>query len=1732
MAGLRADALTGRVSDFERVCVHEMFQRRAARTPDAVAMRFGPHEVSYAELDGESNRVAHALREHGVGRETLVGILLDRSPELVTAILATLKAGGTYVPLDPHFPPARLRQILADCRPPVVLTSERLRDRADSIPTIALDAGETIVSSQPTTCPEQVADVFAASIYVIYTSGSTGRPKGIVQLHEALSNLTQWQLRETEIDFAGNVLQLSSPGFDVHLQEIFGTLAAGGTICLLEHADAVDPRRLLARAEEHQINTMFLSVSTLTRMFATDSRLASLPESLSDLVTAGEQLYLTDTLAAWLQRRPHVRLHNHYGVSESHVVTSSTFAARDGALPAKPPIGRAISNVRLALLDARRQPVPDGEPGEIWIAGPCLARHYLNDPAKTARHWIEVDGERWYRTGDLARLCKGDELEFVGRLDDQVKIRGHLVEPGDVEAALRSLPSISECVVAPRRSAAGEVSLVGWYTPATPVDEVRGKLAQLLPEFMVPTTLVPLERLPIGATGKVDRSRLPQPAAGRPSLGTAYRPASSETERTIAAAIAALLHVESIGVDDNFFDLGADSLTLATAAETISERLGRSVEVLRMYETPTVRALAVALSGRQAPATARTRRARPARAGRGYDPIAIVGMAGRFPSCDSVEDLWRSLLAGRECLEDVEESERERSPVLPTEDAVDRVRHLGLLRDAEMFDSGFFGIPHEEAVWTDPQQRVFLECAWAALEDAGCVPGASPRIGVFAGAEVNTYLMHLQPKLRSMADYLRALVATDKDFLATRVAYRLGLEGPAMTVQTACSTSLVAVHMACRSLADGECDGALAGGVSIQLPQRAGHLAPGGLIYSPDGRTRPFDRRADGTNMTNGVALVVLKRLEDAMRDRDHVHAVIVGSAVNNDGARKVGYVAPSVRGQAEVVADALDAAGATADTIDFIEAHGTATPMGDAIEIAALTEVFRRDTSAVGGCALGSIKGNVGHLNRAAGVTGLIKAALAIEHGTLPPTCGHEEPSPDLHLDQSPFFVVTEPHGLRDLGRPRRAGVSSFGIGGTNAHVVLEQAPTVTRGPAPLLPRPFTLSARSPAALRARARQLAERLERDPPARIDDVALTLNAGRVALPHRRAFVAASPEEAVAAAREISELLPDTGAGAGTDGPQVAFVFPGQGAQRLGGGRDAYRTHPVFRAAFDEFADHVAEVAEVDIRRLVTGDLPEREARERLASSLHAQCLLVGLSRATAMLLMDWGVRPAAVLGHSTGEYAAACVAGSLSAADCALLVATRGRLMDELAPRGAMVSVSLSLEQARRYEGDGVWMAASNARGVTVLAGALRQVERLERRLERDGVQARRLSNRNPNHTPLMGAMADPLAAAAEPVTMRPPALALLAGATGEWVDGAEIDPVAHWVQHLCRPVLFTQALDALLDHGVQAIVECGPGRTLLALAADRVQADIGLHATLGGEADGEPGQLAATLGSLWQDGAAVDWSRFHHDDGAVRLPLPTYPFERRRAWVAPPEHPDVPSAPAPVRNPDPARWLYVREWSRTRHPIRCEREDLASGVDGEPWLLVGDGGGLGAALARLLRDAGATVEVAAGSSSHDGSTFDLAGGQPADYERLARHLRATGARPTRIVHVAAAGRDALDPLLSLARLLASCRGACAASLEVCVATRAGIAAAADEIPRLDRVGVGALRIVGPQEDPTVTCRQVDLDDGVEHDDDDARVLLDEVVHGGEVDGWSSASSRSPLHVPGAPARRTGATTW
>lgn len=1489
--------------------LHALFERRAADDPDAVALLWQDQVLSYTELNRRANRLAHWIRDQESAHGTPVAVFMERSPEMVVALYAVLKSGRPYLPIDPEYPQDRVAFMLTDSRADMVLTHSRhAPDLPEAALTIlSLDSEDSVLAAHgcdnppPLAGPDDVA-------YVMYTSGSTGTPKGVLNNHRGICNRLQWMQSEFRLDSVDTVLQKTPFTFDVSVWEFFWPLMYGARLAVLPPGHHRDAASLLAHLERHEVTTLHF-VPSMLQLFLDEPSLRGC-ERLKRVFCSGEVLPVS-LQERFFQRLPEVELHNLYGPTEA-AIDVSHWRCQPGERRDSVPIGRPVANTQLYILDGSMQPLPVGVPGELYIGGVQVARGYLNRPELTTRKFVPDPfrgdpGGRLYRTGDLARFLPDGNIEFLGRIDHQVKLRGLRIELGEIEEQMARCEGVREAVVQLREDTPGDQRLVAYVVgkAGNQLDTaaIEAHLRRVLPTFMVPHPLVELDAMPLNPSGKVDRSRLPPPAPKQRACAADLR-SRSDTEQAIAAIWAEFLGLEQVGLRDNFFDLGGHSVLVARVRLRLQKLFDSDISMSEMFRYTTVESLARRI---EAGAASRKKGAVARRSTVAGD-VAVVGLACRLPGARTADEFWYKLENGVESVTFFSDEELLEAGVAAAElENPYYVRARAVLEDADLFDAEFFGYSPREAELIDPQQRIFLEAAWHALEDAGYArEDRDCTVGVYAGAGMNTYMannLRLRASESGAVGAFQVMISNDKDFLPTRVSYKLNLKGPSVNVQTACSTSLVAIHTACRALIEGECDMALAGGVTVHLPQVSGYEYTEGMILSSDGHCRAFDSRADGTVFGSGVAVLVLKPLERARSDGDQIHAVIKGSAINNDGSQKIGYTAPSVEGQSEVIRAAHAQAGVTPDTISYVEAHGTGTSLGDPIEVEALTEAFRGQTDARGFCGIGSLKTNIGHVDAAAGAAGAIKTILSLKNRRLPPSLHFESPNPGIDFARSPFYVVRESTEWTAAASPRRAGVSSFGIGGTNAHIVLEEAtePAAARPERDRSCHLLTLSARTLPALRELAAACAGRLANASGAEVGDICFTANATRERFAQRLAVVGANGPELASALSTFAEEGSDTAVseGSGDETGSIAFLMTGQGSQQAGMGSELYRESPVFRRELDRCAAILDQYLDVPLLQVMqTGE--DTQGASLLHDTRYTQPALFAYEYALARLWMSWGVRPELLIGHSVGEYVAACLAGVFGLEDGLKLIAHRGRLMSALPQNGEMLAVLASRQDVANSLGpyaERVSLAAINGPASCVISGERSAVRDLQVIFSEAGVEVRPLNVSHAFHSPLMEPMLSEFREIARGVAFASPEVGLISNVSGS-PAGDEVTDPEYWVRHIREPVNFLDGIRSLESAGCRLFLECGPQPVLAGMGrACAEDADLEWFPSRRHGA-GEWAQILGSLGRLAVRGVTPDWSAFDEPYSRRRVSLPGYPFQRERFWVE--ESPESRRAQAP----------------------------------------------------------------------------------------------------------------------------------------------------------------------------------------------------------------------------------------
>lgn len=1484
-----------------QLCLHRLFEQAAEQYTNKVALICGHVTLTFGELNSKANRLARALVQHEIQHGSIVGVVVDRSADLVVVLLAVLKTGATYVPIDPALPAERINQMMDDACPKLLITGNDGLESFSSWKDICMSVERVLsMTTSDSNSSNLGVPVRSDSLaYVMYTSGSTGRPKGVEVSHESMANLLLSMKKEPGCIETDRLLALTTVSFDMAVLELFLPLISGATTIIAQTHQLKDTAAIVDLMERHKISIMQGTPATWQMLL--DSGWQGAPR-LEKIFCGGEALSrsLADRLLACGDE-----VWNMYGPTEATVYASIWKVTHDHEVL----VGGPITNGRLYVLDADLYPVPLGSPGELYIGGTGVARGYRNNSELTSSRFLEnpFHNGQMYRTGDQARLIAPGKLSVSGRIDSQVKIRGHRIELGDVEAAITERDDISGAVVICR-----DDRLVAYCVrKSQPFDKqvqdkelgrvLRPWLTERLPAYMVPAFFVEMDAFPVTINGKIDRKVLPDPLTKMPLPNQTML--VTELESQLTTIWSTVLGHDRVGINDNFFEVGGDSLRLIRVQRELEMLLGRPVSIPKLFEHYTIKTLAAYLTARNSPNPDTTKHVEEKRHPTYTEDIAIVSMACRLPGgVTTPDEFWELLKRGGDAIIDVPEG-RWNDDILHS-GSLDKgsdsyCRRGGFIPSIHSFDASFFGISPREARRLDPSQYMMLETCWEGFERAGYTLEQlrGSQTGVFIGT--SNILAHLSLNPTAITDLadLDGYTTTGSagGTMSGRISYQLGLEGPAMTIDTACSSSLVTTHLACNALRQGECDMAVSGGVSLLLNPGL-HVEFGRLQgMSPDGRCRSFSADTEGTGWSEGAAVVVLKRLSDAQRDGDTIHAVIRGTAVNHDG-RSASLTTPSGSAQQRLIRTALKAARLQPTDIDYIEAHGTGTKLGDPIEATALAEVFGPTRGEVDTLLVGSVKSNIGHTQAAAGLVGLLKVVLSIQHGSLPQTLHVTEPTPAVDWKGANMLPIqSRREWLRDRDRPRRAGVSAFGIGGTNAHIVIQEPPVrivtvkeeVARRP---LSVPFVLSADTDVALRGQATKLRQHiLGNTTEEHFDDLAYSLATTRTHFRKRLVVRAEDRTELLdkldLVTRPTSLELPGS---LPSDTPRLAMLFTGQGSQWPGMGRDLAELYPAFREAMAEVA---AKFTELERPLLdVMWAQPGSTAAALLDRTDFAQPALFALEVALWRLWQSLGIKPEAVLGHSLGELVAAHIAGVMDLPDACRLVAARSHLMQAQAGNHEMVSLAASaVDVATAIEyldlGAGVDIALYNTPLQTVISGHKDAVDSIADHFIRQGCKTKVLVRGHAFHSRQMDGMLDDFRSVAETVQFHPPKLCIVSSLDGKPVKNGHLEHADYWVKQVREPVRFSDGIQTLAHQGISIFLEIGPQPVLCGMGIaclpddDKSQTDTWLSSLKRSEDSALAFQHSvATLHELH---LLIDWSAYFSPYDCRRVELPTYAFHR-----------------------------------------------------------------------------------------------------------------------------------------------------------------------------------------------------------------------------------------------------------
>ncbi len=1495
--------------------IHKMFEKQVERTPDNIALVFKDERVTYQELNSRANQLAHTIRDkylanwnEEVKGDTLIGIYIDRSVDMIVGILGILKSGAAYVPFDSADPEKRLKFKINDSKCKMVITSSGNSTdllflvETDTIP-LAIDAYWDEISKASSSNPSQINRPNDLA-YIIYTSGSTGKPKGVMIEHKNMLNILDYFIHKFHNNNVTKLVSATTFCFDVSVHEFFLPLFTGMELHVLDKNTAKDP---IGFAE--YVNNVHPDI-----IQGTPSMLINLAEYLEpnpklSIISAGEGFpeQLKEKLFKITDK-----VWNAYGPTETTIFSSLKRINRDEKIN----IGRPIQNTTMYILDDKLNPLPVGVAGELYIGGYGLGRGYLHRDKLTNDRYIEnpfVTEEemlheynlKLYKTGDIAKRLENGEIDCVGRADSQIKLRGNRIEIGEIEACISKHPDIKQCIVIYFENSSTQYLAVYYVSDRKISNKLFfDYLQKLLPLYMIPSFFVKLEKIPMTANGKVNKKVLPNPESKKAEkkLDTRHY---TELSLALMDIWENVLQTNNFTLDDRFFEIGGNSLKLIAVQAEIKKKMNLTLKITDLFTYSTISELSkfIAELGKVA---APKQSAGKDKKSYSSEPIAIIGISGAFASKKNITEYWNALMAGEEAISFLDDDEILKLGV--QEELLKNknyIRACGKMNGVEGFDPGFFNISPRDAVNMDPQIRHFIEHAWKALEDSGYLKYRSKHsIGIFAGAGESLYLIKVLLKnseiLSNVSTWELFNNSSNCKVIATKTSYLLDLYGPSIYMNTACSTSLVAVIEACNNLISGNCDMAVAGGVTLALPQDYGYVYKEGAIFSKDGHCRTFDKSSSGTIFGDGVGTFVMKRLSDAIKHNDNIYAVVKGFGINNDGQRKVGFTAPSVKGQIECIKEAQINASLNSEDIGYVECHGTGTLLGDPIEIQALKEAFleNRKKEAEGwkeNCYIGSVKANIGHTDTAAGAASLAKICMMFKEGVIPPQINYKSPNPKIDFNDTPFKITTEKLNWKiDEDSRRIAGISAFGIGGTNAHIILEEPPSI---PASSKHKRKTkllcLSAKSKASLDNLTSTLRQKLLDNKSLDLCDAAYTLQVGRESLPYKRLISCNSIDDAIKTldSRKPPEFLSSKRI---TTQKNIAFLCTGQGSQYLNMSRGLYEKEDVFKNTIDKCSDLLKGKIQYDLCDILYPSSEKKDLFNKLLNNTrYTQIALFAVEYAVAELWKSWGIVPDMLIGHSLGEYVASCISGVFSLEDAITIIEARGRLMSEMKP-GSMVSVLSAYDSVVELIADSeLQIAAVNDETSCVISGEDEELNRVILKLDNLGIVYKMLNTSHAFHSRMMEPAIEKFKLIFNEISLNPPQIPFISNSTGVWITDEEAVSQDYWVGNIIKPVFFNKGLKEMVSAENNILVEIGPGNTLANLATKHSgrSSDLAVISSLprASEIVESSDFIVNALGKLWLNGVDVDFRKYY--EGEIRCRIPQfllYEFDNQKYWVLP----------------------------------------------------------------------------------------------------------------------------------------------------------------------------------------------------------------------------------------------------
>ena len=1505
------------------ICIHQLFEQQVIKHPQQIAVSDKRQSLSYLELNKKANRLAHLLADMGIEAGERLGVFLPNSVEMLIAVLATMKVSAVYVPLEVSQPANRTAQLIKDAEVEVILLKTEQIKQLQLLELDFVSIDEINDDNWLQEYPDNNLNIDISSdaqLYILYTSGSTGQPKGVQITHANVFNyLKHCQDNYLSDELTGAVV--STPlCFDATVTSLYLPLISGKQLILLD-----TNIQLIERLSNYLFNDngtwLFKLTPAHLQAVAEYNKQDNSSKRRHVLVLGGEALAM-QTLQGWKQNYlRQATFINEYGPTEATVgcvveIIKTQKQLQELSVYSNVSIGKSIDGCEVFVLDEQGNEQLVNVAGELYIGGAGLSSGYLNRRELNEQAFIEVTWENYqgilYRTGDSVRRLPDGRLDYLGRNDGQIKLRGYRIELGEIEACIQNHEGVSSVAVLVHEQTKETAHIVAYCTlaensaiAASQMDKVlKSWLQTILPEYMLPTSIKIIEKMPLTINGKLDKEKLiklTNTGQIRSSKAEIKTNSTAENQsftslRKIEAHISSIwqevLKHQDFGLHDSFFDMGGNSI-LAIRVFKKLDGIFTQLNLTDLFDYPSINALASYLASDYGASSECTdeQQVKVADIDNSGD-MAIIGMSGRFPDAENIDVFWDNIKSAKESISHFSDQQLLDAGIsAELLSDPEYVKSGVLLDNIELFDADYFGFSAREAQITDPQQRILLECATEALESAGYGDAQSSRnVGVYLGVGLSNYLItHLlsNHELISTFGIKGLMLANDKDYAATRLSYKLNLTGPSINVNTACSTSLVALHLASQALKNNEAEMALVGGAGIGLLEAEGYIYEEGGIHSRDGHCRTFDASATGTRMGSGAGMVLIKPLRQALKDGDPVQAIIKGSALNNDGSNKIGYTAPSVEGQSRVITKALSNAGVAASSIDYIETHGTATQLGDPIEVRALAKAFKTDERKEA-CVLGALKANIGHLDAAAGVAGLMKIVLALKNKKLPASVNFSQLNPEINMRNTPFYINSVlKDWQKDTDRPRRAAISSFGIGGTNAHVVLQEADAKTNEES-LQEKPvhmLNISAKSEAALIQMESQLLQHMQENPDILLADIAYTLNVGRTDFAHRRVLIIEENKKEINLIKNINAVNESCHL-------TIVFAFPGQGNQHLSMAGPLYDSEPVFKSALDDCAALIKNYTEEDIIELLYQDnkVNFEQRKDKLIQTAIAQPCIFAVEYALSKLWMSWGVMPEIMIGHSLGEYVAACVSGVFSLENALKLVCQRGQLMQKLAS-GSMLSIAAPADKINLFlEQHNCSLAAVNATNLCVASGQHDDIKNLSNLLENHDIESIPLHTSHAFHSSMMEPILNEFLQLFDDIDFGQMKLTFISNVSGKSASQEQVTSSQYWVNHMRQTVQFNNGISEVLSAEDKCmIIEMGPGVSLNRLIRQNTAFSDNLVVSSLRHPLGQKNDLHClyqALGTVWMHGVDINWQQFHKHTHTKRVALPSYPFQRKRYWI------------------------------------------------------------------------------------------------------------------------------------------------------------------------------------------------------------------------------------------------------